>query len=178
MRLTDSITTIVARRRMIRARHCHKWITSKVSIGKRQCVNRRAAAARWETIANVVHRHTEGADAPVHRFDRGTISANAKVGAAKLEWLSKIRARDRPTLAATADIDPVVQSPDWIVNATFENTNIKSGKQRLPFIRHSIAVAIRKEHDVRSTGDNDSTPRRHYTITRWQIIRPHVRFVP
>ena len=107
-------------------------------------------------------------------LDRRAIRLDPEVGTSEFEPPLEFRSRDRSASRTTAHIDPVVESPDRVVDTPLNGIDLKSRVKSLTHLRLPITIPVGKEHDVRSTGDNDPSARSDNPITWREVIGPHL----
>ena len=74
--------------------------------------------------------------------------------------------------STTADVDPIIEPPAWVVDPAFENTGAKTGKQGFPYFWPAVAVPVGEVQNVGRTQHDDTFPRGQDTVARWQVIGP------
>ena len=110
-------------------------------------------------------------------LDRRAIRLDPEVGTSEFEAPLEFWSRDRSASRTTAQVDPVVESPDRVVDTPLNGIDLESRIKSLTHLRLPITIPVGKEHDVRSTGHNDPSARSDNPITWREVIGPDLRLI-
>ncbi len=152
-------------------------VAGQVTVGQGRGVTHRLAGRDEKAVSEVIEAHPESVILPAHRLDRGAIRLEPKVGTAQLHGPIEARpGHGRPAPPAPG-VDPVVRSPNRIVDRALHLAPFETGEDPFSHFRLVVPVPVGKEEDVRLRHHDHPSPGRQHAVGRRDIVRPHHDFV-